>query len=84
MTYEQQTTADQWANEQAEPDADFWAWVEAELSKPACSFCQCWQSARIVNAQLRPAHCWAMAQLDRNPQPPNSYAQTCRLYRPVF
>jgi len=25
-----------------------------------------------------------MAQLERDPQPSNSYAQTCKLYRPIF
>ena len=74
MTYETLTKTE---------EADFWAWVEAELSRPTCSFCQYWQPARLVNGQLRPAHCWAMAQLDRNPQPPNSYAQQCKLYRPA-
>lgn len=75
MTYETLT---------AEQEANFWAWLEVELSKPACNFCQHWQSARLVCGQLRPAHCPAMALLERDPQPPNSYAQTCKLYRPIF
>ena len=75
MTYETLTAAE---------ETDFWAWVEAELDKPACNFCQRWQPAHIVRGQFRPAHCWAMAQLGRDPQPSNSYAQTCKLYRPIF
>lgn len=73
MTYEKLTP---------EQEAEFWAWVEAELSRPHCHNCQHWQPDRIVRGRLRPATCLALAELDRQPPSPD-YAKTCRLFYSV-
>lgn len=73
MTYEE------YQEHQAELDQEFWAWVEEEMSRRICSNCRHWQPTQKVRGQVRPGHCWAMAELERECY--KTSAENCRLFK---